>query len=127
MKAICKFAQMEFKYDEAKRGRTIFEGIMSNYPKRVDLWSVYVDMETKNSDLEITRRLFGRAIQMKFSSKKIKFFFKKFLEFEKTHGTPEGVEHLKERAVAYVGMSTQERRSIISVPSSTPQLFHAPP
>ncbi|RKO88271.1 hypothetical protein BDK51DRAFT_24832, partial [Blyttiomyces helicus] len=37
VKTICKFAQMEFKYGEAERGRTIFEGIMSNYPKRVDL------------------------------------------------------------------------------------------
>ena len=36
---------MEFKYGEAERGRTIFEGMMNNYPKRLDLWSVYIDME----------------------------------------------------------------------------------
>ncbi|CAG8560739.1 2094_t:CDS:10 [Cetraspora pellucida] len=55
IKAITKFAQMEFKYGEAERGRTIFEGMMSNYSKRVDLWSIYVDMEIKAGDFDIVR------------------------------------------------------------------------
>lgn len=58
VKTICKFAQMEFKYGESERGRTIFEGIMSNYPKRVDLWSIYLDMEIRNGDVAITRYVF---------------------------------------------------------------------
>ncbi|KAI8821806.1 uncharacterized protein EV422DRAFT_495369 [Fimicolochytrium jonesii] len=102
VKTICKFAQMEFKYGEPERGRTIFEGIMSNYPKRVDLWSVYLDMEIRNGDVSITRRLFERVIALKFSSKKMKFFFKKYLDFEKKNGTPETVNHVKQAAVAYV-------------------------
>jgi rRNA biogenesis protein RRP5 len=53
---IIKFAQMEYKYGEAERGRTIFEGIFSNYPKKVDAWSVCIDMELKyNSDLASVR------------------------------------------------------------------------
>ncbi|KAJ3021566.1 Protein RRP5 [Thoreauomyces humboldtii] len=102
VKTICKFAQMEFKYGEPERGRTIFEGIMSNYPKRIDLWSVYLDMETRNGDVAITRRLFERVIANKFSSKKMKFFFKKFLDFEKRFGTPETIDNVKQAAVAYV-------------------------
>ena len=39
-----KFAQLEFKFGEPERGRTVFESVLSNYPKRVDLWSVYIDM-----------------------------------------------------------------------------------
>jgi rRNA biogenesis protein RRP5 len=39
---------------------------------------------------------------MKWSTKKMKFFFKKYLEFEKTKGTPEGVNHVKEAAMRYV-------------------------
>ncbi|KAJ3186618.1 hypothetical protein HDU85_007438 [Gaertneriomyces sp. JEL0708] len=102
VKTICKFAQMEFKYGEPERGRTIFEGIMSNYPKRVDLWSIYLDMEIKCGDAAITRRLFERVIRLKFSSKKMKFFFKKYLDFEKKHGTDATVEHVKAQAIAYV-------------------------
>jgi rRNA biogenesis protein RRP5 len=52
---ISKFAQMEFKYGEAERGRTLFEEILSNYPKRVDLWSVYLDMEIKTGEAENIR------------------------------------------------------------------------
>ena len=52
---IAKFAQMEFKLGEPERGRTMFENILSNYPKRCDLWSVYIDMVTKLGDLEPVR------------------------------------------------------------------------
>ena len=43
---ISKFAIMEFKYGTPERGRTIFEEILANYPKRVDIWNMYLDQET---------------------------------------------------------------------------------
>ncbi|KAI8646880.1 hypothetical protein BD408DRAFT_428276 [Parasitella parasitica] len=55
VQTIVKFAQLEFKHGEAERGRTILEGVMSNYPKRLDLWNVYIDMEIKIGDDEMTR------------------------------------------------------------------------
>ncbi|KAJ2100979.1 hypothetical protein GGI16_003566 [Coemansia sp. S142-1] len=36
---------------------------------------------------------------MKHSSKKMKFFFKKWLAFEKAHGSDASVEHVKQRAL----------------------------
>jgi hypothetical protein len=36
-------ALMEFKSGDAERGRGVFEGILRNYPKRLDLWSIYLD------------------------------------------------------------------------------------
>lgn len=50
-----KFAQLEFKHGEPELGRTILEGIMSNSPKRLDLWNIYLDMEMKNGDVEMAR------------------------------------------------------------------------
>ena len=44
---ISRFAQFEFKYGEAERGRTMFESILSSYPRRVDIWSVFIDMVLK--------------------------------------------------------------------------------
>ncbi|KAH8550174.1 hypothetical protein BGW37DRAFT_498267 [Umbelopsis sp. PMI_123] len=102
IKTIVKFAQMEFKHGEAERGRTIFEGVMSNYPKRVDLWSVYLDMEIRAGEQDIIRRLFQRVTSMKHSSKKMKFFFKKWLAYEKDHGTEKDIDEVKQRALAYV-------------------------
>ena len=36
-------ALTEFHKGSADRGRSIFESILRNYPKRLDLWSVYLD------------------------------------------------------------------------------------
>ncbi|KAJ2786363.1 rRNA biogenesis protein rrp5 [Coemansia interrupta] len=112
IKAITQFGQMEFKHGEPERGRTVFEGILGTYPKRVDLWSVYLDMEIKaasasgsDSDAQRwdpARKLFARVTSMKHSSKKMKFFFKKWLAFEKSHGSDETVEHVKQKALEYV-------------------------
>ncbi|KAG0259771.1 rRNA biogenesis protein rrp5 [Mortierella polycephala] len=102
IKTISKFAQLEFKYGEPERGRTIFEGVMSNYPKRVDLWSVYIDMEIRNGEQDAVRRLFARVVSLKLSSKKMKFFFKKWLAYEKDNGDELHVEEVKRRALAYV-------------------------
>ncbi|KAF9913688.1 rRNA biogenesis protein rrp5, partial [Lobosporangium transversale] len=102
IKTISKFAQLEFKYGEPERGRTIFEGVMSNYPKRIDLWSIYIDMEIRNGEQDAVRRLFARVVSLKLSSKKMKFFFKKWLAYEKDHGDEEHIEEVKRRALAYV-------------------------
>ena len=52
---ISKFAQFEFKFGDPERGRTMFESLLSSYPKRVDLWSVYIDMMTKTGKVDIVR------------------------------------------------------------------------
>ncbi|KAL7751540.1 rRNA biogenesis protein rrp5 [Sorochytrium milnesiophthora] len=108
IKAISKFAQLEYKHGETERGRTLFENIVANYPKRVDLWNVYLDMEIKSHDLDAARRLFDRIITFNMSSKKMKFFFKKYLEFEKKHGDDDRVAYVKQKAVEYVATLTQE-------------------
>ena len=36
-------ALAEFRSGDAERGRALFEGILRNYPRRLDLWSVYLD------------------------------------------------------------------------------------
>ncbi|XP_033633254.1 protein RRP5 homolog [Asterias rubens] len=99
---ITKFAQMEFKFAEAERGKTMFENVLSNYPKRTDIWSVYLDMMIKEADVEAVRHLFERVIHLSLSAKKMKFFFKRYLEFEKKSGTDASVVEVKRKAVEYV-------------------------
>ena len=48
------------------------------------------------------RRLFERVTAMKISSKKMKFFFKKWLQYENEHGTEEDADLVKEKALEYV-------------------------
>jgi len=100
---ISKFAQLEFKFGEAQRGKTMMESILNSYPKRTDVWSVYIDMMYRVvGDLDETRHIFERIITLKLSTKKMKFFFKRYLEFEKEHGTSQTVNHVKEKALHYV-------------------------
>ena len=44
---ISKYGMLEFKHGAPENGRTMFEGIVNNYPKRMDIWSIYMDMEVK--------------------------------------------------------------------------------
>lgn len=43
IKFISQAAILEFKSGVPARGRTMFEGMLREYPKRTDLWSVYLD------------------------------------------------------------------------------------
>ena len=43
IKFITQTAIVEFKSGVPDRGRSMFEGMLREYPKRTDLWSVYLD------------------------------------------------------------------------------------
>lgn len=45
-----------------EQGRIIFEGLMASYPKRLDLWNVYVDKEIKGGDVRAARNLLERLV-----------------------------------------------------------------
>lgn len=39
-----------------ERARTVLDGVMEHHPKRLDLWSVYLDMETRKGARAPARR-----------------------------------------------------------------------
>jgi hypothetical protein len=55
LKTISKFAQLEYRLGEPERGKTLFEGIVDSHPKRWDLWSIYIDMEVGQNDIQSMR------------------------------------------------------------------------
>lgn len=57
------------------------------------------------------RELFNRAIHLSVSVKKIKFFFKRYLEYEKMHGTPKSIQAVKLKALEYVESKGAEAAS----------------
>ena len=61
---ISKYGMLEFKHGNPESGRTMFEGIVSSYPKRMDIWSVYMDMEAKYGvdNAAQARNLFERCL-----------------------------------------------------------------
>ncbi|CAL1695136.1 unnamed protein product [Somion occarium] len=101
LKTISKFAQLEYKFGDPERGKTIFEGIVDSHPKRWDLWSIYVDMEASQGDIASIRNLFDRILAQKMTSHKAKSFFKKWLELERRIGDEDGAATVKAKAVEW--------------------------
>ncbi|KAL2429679.1 rRNA biogenesis protein rrp5 [Exophiala dermatitidis] len=99
-----KFAQLEFKSPNglAERGRTIFEGLISSFPKRVDLFNVLLDLELKQGDREQIRALFERVFSGRLKPKQAKYFFKRWLAFEEAEGDERQVEAVKARAAEWI-------------------------
>jgi rRNA biogenesis protein RRP5 len=97
-----KFAQLEFKYGDCERGKSMFDSLLFTYPNRTDIWSVYIDMLVKHNLISDARFIFDRIIKMGLTAKRMKFIFKKFMEFETEHGTSDAVERVKEMAIQYV-------------------------
>lgn len=52
---ISKFAQLEFRYGDAEKGRTMFDKVLTTYPKRTDLWSVFIDLMVKHGSQKEVR------------------------------------------------------------------------
>ena len=98
----------------------MFEGLLSSFPKRIDLWNVLLDLEIKVGDANQIRRLFERVLgisqggvamdgtkvgtKRKVKDKQAKFLFKKWLAFEEkiSNGDDKMVDEVKARAAEYV-------------------------
>ena len=100
---IVKYGQQEYKYGNIENGRTMFEGVLNSHPGRTDIWNVYFDMEVKHGkSKDYVRGLFERCLKLKLKEEKMKFFFKKYLNYELSYGTPATVENIKKKANDYI-------------------------
>ena len=86
---ILKKSQFEFKYGEVERGKTNIEHLLSTYPKRIDIWSEYMQCLISAVEYEEVRSVFSRVLTLDLRPFKLKPLFKLYLHFEKTYGTSE--------------------------------------
>jgi rRNA biogenesis protein RRP5 len=61
--SMSKFAQLEFEFGSPSRDRTVFDGILLNHPKRLDLFFVYLDKEVKFGSVDNARTLLERKVE----------------------------------------------------------------
>lgn len=102
IEAVRRFAQNEFTKGDPEQGRTLFEGLLADVPKRIDLWSVYIDQEIKAGEKKKVEELFERVFTRKLSRKHAKFFFDKWLKFEEKEGDSKACDYVKAKAQEYV-------------------------
>ncbi|NXI67714.1 RRP5 protein, partial [Anseranas semipalmata] len=99
---ISRFAQLEFRFGDTEHAKALFESTLNSYPKRTDIWSIYMDIMIKHGSQKEVRDIFERVIHLNLAPKKMKFFFKRYLDYEKKYGTAETVLAVKTAALEYV-------------------------
>ncbi len=97
------------KFGSVERGKTIFEGLVTSYKKRLDIWNVYFDVCVKHYSVKQMRAMFRRSCGVgeegsgvNLKAFKMKYFFKKWLEYEQRHGDVAGQEEVTNAARAFV-------------------------
>ncbi|KAK6594717.1 S1 RNA binding domain-containing protein [Botrytis cinerea] len=96
-----KFAALEFRSEHGspERGRTIFEGVLAKWSKRLDIWGQLLDLEIKAGDKSIVRGVFERVARIKgLKPKGAMGWFKRWTEWEEANGDKKSQE--KVRAIA---------------------------
>ncbi|KAG5306190.1 RRP5 protein, partial [Acromyrmex insinuator] len=99
---LVRFANLENKLGDKERAQTLFENILSSYPKRIDVWSCYVDCLIKSKDIDLARKVLEQACVQTLSPRKMKILFMKFINFEEKYGTSEAVARVRQMAADYV-------------------------
>lgn len=117
-----KFAALEFRssHGDTERGRTIFEGLVTEWPKWSSGWDMFVDLEraqlakvdsadAKEESKQRVRTLFARITAGKMKKRRARFVFKKWLEFEKAEGSAREAEKVEALAKEWVEKMQQAR------------------
>ncbi|KAL8859953.1 MAG: hypothetical protein Q9178_003501 [Gyalolechia marmorata] len=107
-----QFAALEFKSPngDPERGRTMFEGVLGTFPKRLDIWSILVDLETNKGDKDRARGLFERGTKVKGIKKgKMQKWFEKWEKWEGKHGDQRSQDRLSQHAEAYLMKLAEEK------------------
>lgn len=73
-----KYASLEYQYGNAEKGRTILETLVSEKPKRADVWHIYIDLEIKKGDSDYVKDLFERVLSLNISAKVKESFSRKY-------------------------------------------------
>jgi len=71
---ISKFAQLEYHFGQVEVGRSMFEDLISTYPKRIDIHTIYIDQEKRLGNVEKIRALYDRVTSLHLSTKKNEIF-----------------------------------------------------
>lgn len=109
IRALTAYALAEFKLGDVEHARTMFETLVSRYPKRLDLWWQYMDQEARLENIHGVRSLMERVfVARKHSTKQTKALLQKWLVMEKRIGDEDGVQAVLDRARAFVA-SVQNR------------------
>lgn len=109
-----KFAALEFHSScgSPERGRTIFEGLLSTFPKRLDIWHQLLDLEIQQGDSDTIRGVFERVVKTRgLKPRGAKGWFRRWSEWEERNGDKKSQEKVRARAEEWVRTAEEKAKS----------------
>jgi rRNA biogenesis protein RRP5 len=81
----------------------MFEGLLSTFPKRLDIWNQLLDLEIQQGDKDVVRGVFERVVKVKgLKAKGAKAWFRRWSEWEEKNGGSKEQEKVKAKAEEWV-------------------------
>ncbi|KAI0022028.1 hypothetical protein F4780DRAFT_242578 [Xylariomycetidae sp. FL0641] len=112
---ITKFAALEFTspHKNPELGRTMFEGLLSTFPKRFDLWNQLLDHEdVPGADKAVVRDVFERATKVKgLKARAAKKWFRRWAEWEEKNGDAKSREKVSAKASEWARRKAEAKAS----------------
>ena len=99
---LLRFATLEYQKGDEEKGRNVMETVIATYPKKTDVWNVYVNLAVKGGDVQQARRVLERATSLPMSVYKLRPFYKKWIELESKHGDERSLQEVKQRAQRFL-------------------------
>ncbi|KAK3375401.1 hypothetical protein B0H63DRAFT_503264 [Podospora didyma] len=111
-----KFAALEFRSQNGDRdqGRSLFESLLANYPKKFDLWNQLLDLETtvEPADPTAIRDLFERGSKVKsLKPKQAKAWFRRWAQWEEREGDAKSRERVSAKAQEWARTAGERKKS----------------
>ncbi|KAI1410194.1 nucleic acid-binding protein [Hypoxylon sp. FL1857] len=110
-----KFATLEYTspHRNPELGRTMFEGLLSTFPKRFDLWNQLLDHEdVPGADKAVVRDIFERATKVKgLKARAAKKWFKRWADWEEKNGDAKSRGRVSAKAAEWVKAKAEAKAS----------------
>ena len=88
----------------------MFEGLLSTFPKKLDIWNQLLDLEIQQGDQDIIRGVFERVVKTKgLKPKGAKAWFKRWSAWEEEHGDKKTRGKVKAKAEEWVRNAAQKK------------------
>ncbi|KAK0129913.1 rRNA biogenesis protein rrp5 [Cadophora gregata f. sp. sojae] len=101
-----KFASLEFHSaaGSPERGRTMFEALLTTFPKRLDIWNQLLDLETTQGDKDVIRGVFERMVKTNkaLKPKQAVAWFRRWSEWEEANGDKKSQEKVLAKTQEWV-------------------------
>ena len=88
----------------------MFEGVLSTFPKRLDIWNQLLDLEIQQGDQDLIRGVFERVIKTKgLKPKGAKAWFRRWSVWEDKNGDMKSQEKVRAKAGEWVRAAAEKK------------------